>query len=335
MKALLLDFEARRPIEDDIPEPPAPGPGQVLLAPAELGICATDRELARFRFGEPPPGESRLVLVHETLARVLAAGPGVDSVSPGDWVVPALRRPCRPPCPACAAGRADLCRTGRYTERGIFRAHGYAASRALDDASALTLVPDLLLDVAVLLEPLSVVEKAVARAFALCPLPPRTAAIAGLGPIGILTAFALLLRGLDVTLVSIEPEDHPRAGILRRAGGLYLRDSTPQCADLVFEASGADAASVSVLDWVAPSGALVYIGASGARLPLDNSRLIVENLALAGTVNAAPEHFAAALADLTRCPRAWLDGFLERRPFSAWPEFLAAPGSAPKSVLCF
>jgi hypothetical protein len=45
--------------------------------------------------------------------------------------------------------------------------------------------------------------------------------------------------------------------------------------------------------------------------------------------------FAATFADLTRCPRAWLDGFVERRPSAAWPGVLAEPGTAPKSIFCF
>lgn len=332
MRAFCLDFEHRAVVEAGIPEPRQPGPGEVLLDIREVGVCATDRELTRFRFGEPPPGETLLALGHEALAQVAAVGPDVSHLRPGDWVVPMIRRACPGPCPACAQGRYDLCRTGGYLERGITRAHGYFTRQATDPAHVLVPVPAPLVDVAVLAEPLSVVEKAIESGLRAHPLEPRSACIVGAGPVGLLAAFSLLVRGFEVQVVSLEPEDHPRVQLLRRAGVPYRRTAPSAASDLVFEASGSNDAASAALEWLAPCGVFVLIGAPEPGLHLSGIRMIVDNLTVTGIVNAGRLHFDAAFAGLARIPRALLESMIERRPASSWRESLAAGSATPKIV---
>ena len=45
----------------------------------------------------------------------------------GDFVVGIIRRPDPLPCAACAVGEWDMCRNGRYTERGIKQRNGYGS----------------------------------------------------------------------------------------------------------------------------------------------------------------------------------------------------------------
>src|SRR5262245_25078275 len=132
MRAVALDFDQRKLIEWDAPAPLITAQDQVLFQVEEVGVCGTDRELASFVLGRPPEGESRLVIGHEALGRVLAIGPAVRFIRPGDWVVPMIRRPCPAGCPSCARRRADLCTTGAYTERGIYGLHGYFCELAVD-----------------------------------------------------------------------------------------------------------------------------------------------------------------------------------------------------------
>jgi threonine dehydrogenase-like Zn-dependent dehydrogenase len=327
MRAVSLDFEHRLVVENEVPPPPAPASGQALLRIVETGLCATDRELARFRFGEPPPGESTLILGHEALAQVVEVNGG--GLQPGEWVVPMIRRPCPSFCPSCAARRRDLCRTGLYLERGINRSHGYFTEFAVDPIEDLVAIPADLLDVAILIEPLSVVEKAIDTAFRAQPLPPRTAIVAGAGPVGILTALALLVRGIGTTVISLEPEDHPRVQLLRKAGVNYLRGQNPQPADLVFEASGGD---LELLPWVASQGVLVLIGAAEHDLVVQPLRMLIDNLTIAGIVNAGPAHFEMAVRDLSAIPRPLLQAMIERRSFSDLRRSLRESSSTPKLV---
>jgi glucose 1-dehydrogenase len=105
---------------------PVAGDGELLVEGLALGICGTDREIAAGEYGWAPAGSDRLVLGHESLGRVREA-PASSGFAPGDLVVGIVRRPDPEPCPACAHGEYDMCRNGRYTERGIKEIHGYGA----------------------------------------------------------------------------------------------------------------------------------------------------------------------------------------------------------------
>ena len=137
MRAVALDYEAHRLVERGVGEPRVAGPREVLFRVHQAGVCGTDRDLARFRFGYPPEGEACMILGHEALGQVVETGSGVTELAPGDWVVPMIRRACSPPCASCASGRRDLCLTDGYRERGIFGAHGYFCDWAVDDAEDL------------------------------------------------------------------------------------------------------------------------------------------------------------------------------------------------------
>src|SRR5208282_5924990 len=132
-------------------------------------------------------------------------------------------------------GRRDLCISGKYTERGIMGLHGYFTERAVDAEEDLVRVPLKLLDCGVLIEPLSIAEKAIARALAVHEGEPQTALVLGLGPIGMLAAMALKARGYGVRVHSLEPADHPRVAILRLLDLPYEPAMTGS-ADIVIEA---------------------------------------------------------------------------------------------------
>lgn len=331
-RALCLDYERRLVRWGEVADAGQPGADEVLLKIAEVGVCATDRELARFRFGAPPAGESLMVLGHEALARVDSVGADVEGIEPGMWVAPMIRRACAARCRACAGGRIDLCQTGQYLERGIQGAHGYFRESVCDAATALVAVPERLLDVAVLAEPLSVVEKAIETGLRLAAMEPYRALVIGAGPVGLLAAMAMRLRGLNVTVASLEQEDGERARLARLADCQYRRGSAGGRFDLVLEASGGEGAGDEAIDRTGAGGATVLIGADERGVRLDPVRMIVDNLAVAGIVNAGRKHFEAAMFDLERMPRRLLDAMIERRRAEAWHESLDGGAGAVKLV---
>ncbi len=323
MRAAGLNYQTRKLELFETPEPASPGDGEVLFRVHEVGICGTDRELASFDIGYPPRGDTRLMLGHEALGQIVAsAAPGFR---PGDWVVPSIRRDCPARCRSCAGGRRDLCLTGAAPERGIFGLHGYMAQYAVDRASDLFVIPPPLVDVAVLIEPLSVVEKAVATALRLHVGEPRTALALGAGPIGILAAMVLVLRGLDAAVYSLEPPGHPRAGLVREAGLRYLTTLEGERADVLIEATGSSEAAFAGFRALAPLGVYGILGSPNARGEMPFIDLLVNNQVLFGSVNASPEAFEAAITDLAALDRSVLRRMLHRLPFNRIPGTVSHP----------
>jgi threonine dehydrogenase-like Zn-dependent dehydrogenase len=138
---------------------PRRGDDELLVDGLAIGVCGTDSEIVSGEFGWAPPGEERLVLGHESLGRVREA-PGGSGFASGDLVVGVVRRPDPEPCPACARGEFDMCRNGRYRERGIKQLDGYGSERWTVEAPyAIRLDPGLG-RLGVLMEPTSIVAKA-------------------------------------------------------------------------------------------------------------------------------------------------------------------------------
>ncbi len=333
MRAWALDFEERRLRLVDarlLGGVDAHGPERagVVIRIHAVGVCGTDRELAEFRFGEPPQGERCLILGHEAIGQVVSA-PVASAFRPGDWVAPQVRQACRPACRVCARGEPDLCLTGQYRERGIFRAHGFLQPSIEMAAEELARVPDALGELGVLIEPASVVEKAIRVGTELRREPVESAAVIGAGPIGLLAALLLRQRGVAVTVHSRETGDHPRARLIRNWGIPY---NEPGRVDLAIEAAGSSAAVAKAVSLLGPLGVAVTLGGRNEAAALPLLDMIVGNQKLAGVVNASPADFRHAAERLARLDRAVLAALIARRPFQALPDSLSHPGEAVKTI---
>ena len=332
MRSVVLDFDRRRVIEDDIPEPQVADPHHVLFRVHEVGVCGTDRELAAFRMRPRERDARRIVIGHEAVGEVLACGEAVTTVSPGDCVVPTIRRSCVPACSSCARRRSDLCLTARYSERGIFNLDGYFTAKAVDLESDLVPVPPSLAPYAVLLEPLSVVEKAASRIDDLRQSDGRDALVLGLGPVGILMAMVLTLRGFKTTVYSLEPDDHPRTAILRDAGVAYRRTLDGRY-DVIVEAAGSAELALAAVKLLAPCGVMITLGAQRVTGEISFIDLIVGNQTVAGIVNASRGFFERGARDLGRFPEKALRRMIRRHAFGDWLHTLTGSAAAePKSV---
>ena len=127
----------------------------------EVGVCGTDKEICAFAYGSPPPGSDHFVLGHESLGEVVETGPGVADLRAGDLVVSTVRLPCSDAdCAPCRAGHYDFCMTGHYREHGIKGLDGFMTELVVEDRHNLHPVARDLRDVAVLVEPLTIAEKA-------------------------------------------------------------------------------------------------------------------------------------------------------------------------------
>jgi threonine dehydrogenase-like Zn-dependent dehydrogenase len=196
----------------------------------------------------------------------------------------------------------------------------------------LVTVPVAYQEFAVLVEPLSVVEKAVSSAFRLHPGAPSTALVLGAGAVGLLSAMVLRNRGLDVTVLSLEPEDSERARLAREAGAEYVCSLADRVFDVVIEAAGAPAAALVALKAIGPAGVFVVLGVTeSVEVPM--LPLILRNQVVAGSVNAAPRDFIAAVEDLARFPAKVLSRMIAREPWDTFRSTLLGPLSGTPKVV--
>ena len=117
--------EPLRPAELD---DPTPGSGQVLVSVHACGVCRTDLHILD---GELTRPKLPLVMGHQIVGRVAAAGDGAERFAVGDRVgVPWLGWTCGE-CRYCRSGRENLCDRARFT--GYDLDGGYAELAAADE----------------------------------------------------------------------------------------------------------------------------------------------------------------------------------------------------------
>ena len=309
---------------EDIADP-EPKTDELLVDGLAIGVCGTDREIVDGSYGWAPPGQDRLVLGHESLGRV-AAAPDNSGFAKGDLVVGVVRRPDPVPCEACAHGEFDMCRNGRYTERGIKERNGYGSQRwTVEPGYAVSLAPDLE-DVGMLLEPTTVVAKAweqVRRVGERAYFNPRRALITGAGPVGLLAGLLSVQQGLDTHILD-RVTDGPKPGIVKALGATYHHDDIDDVAsrldpDIVIEATGAGRVVFGAIAATATYGIVCLTGVSpaGRTLKIDagavNRELVLENDAVVGSVNANLRHYRQAVDALAEADKDWLAGLITRR----------------------
>src|SRR5689334_22172145 len=101
-----IQLVAARTLEPrEMPMPPDPGPGEVLVRLRAVGVCGTDLHwyldggIGSLRAVYPQ------VLGHEPAGEIVGVGPGVKGLEPGQKVVVE---------PTITCGRCEFCRSGHH-----------------------------------------------------------------------------------------------------------------------------------------------------------------------------------------------------------------------------
>jgi len=297
--------------------------GSVLVEAIAVGVCGTDVEIADGKYGWAPPSQTRLVLGHESLGRVLDPGPA-SGLKPGDLVVGIVRRPDPVPCPNCAVGEWDMCRNGQYTERGIKQIHGFMSERwRIEPEYAIKIDPTLGI-LGVLLEPTTVVAKAWEHILAVgrrAFWEPKTVLITGAGPIGLLGALLGKQLGLEVHVLA-RGETGPKPELVRALGATYHTCSVASLGfepDVIMECTGVGQVIAECMLKIGASGVvcLTGVGHGGAvpKIATANvaSSAVLKNNVIIGSVNANKRHWFKAGEALARADRSWLGRLITRR----------------------
>lgn len=297
-------------------------PDEVLVAADLVGFCGTDREIVQGGIAVHP-ADDHLILGHELLGVVVDAN-GHSALAEGDAVVAQVRDSCNS-CEPCRAGRADFCLSGNYTEFGITRRHGFAQPAVPIPASMLIRVPSGLGRLAVLAEPMSIVEKTLEEAkYQLDRIPGgqrrevwgqgKRAIVTGAGAIGALAVHQLCELGFSVDVVDIKDATRLGPTLCAAAAARYIQldGSEPaeisvarlEPADFVIEASGDPRMALVMPQALSPGGVLVWVGVAAEEhaVKVDASSTVLKAVlghnVWMGTVNSSRSHFERALADL-------------------------------------
>lgn len=105
-------FAAGKPLEIVEIDVAPPRAGEALIRITHTGVCHTD---AFTLSGDDPEGVFPAVLGHEGGGVVIEVGEGVESVKPGDHVIPLYTAECRR-CKFCLSGKTNLCQAVRATQ---------------------------------------------------------------------------------------------------------------------------------------------------------------------------------------------------------------------------
>jgi threonine dehydrogenase-like Zn-dependent dehydrogenase len=328
MKAIAIIPGTKNAFMTERPEPSVTAPDQIKLKILQVGICGTDREEVAGGRADPPPGSKELVIGHENFGRVVEVGSDVKSVKPGDYAMFTVRRDCE----VCICGHHnDMCFKGEYTERGIKGRDGYQVEYAVDAERYLIPIPTEIRHIGVLAEPMSVSEKAINESVRIqCARLPESqpetwlrdkqVLVAGLGPIGLLAAFILRLRGARVLGLDIVDENTLRPQVLNKIGGQYVDgrkvktgdlDDTFGQIDMIFEATGVASLEFELIDALGINGIYVLTGIPAGHRPLTVigapllQQVVLKNQILLGSVNAGIDDFKRGIQELGQANRQY------------------------------
>jgi L-iditol 2-dehydrogenase len=210
---------------EDLP-PPTPGPGEVLLKVATVGVCGSDAHYyLHGRIGSQVV-TGPIILGHEFSARIAELGPGVEDLSVGQLVTVDPGISCGQ-CEPCLHGHPNLCPNVRFC--GTPPINGVFAEYTLMPAENCYPLPEGIGPVeGAMLEPLGIAIHTVDLAHL---KPGQTVAVFGAGPIGLLIAAVAKAAGASEIYMT-EPLAHRRQFALH-----YIADAAlnPEDLDVVAE----------------------------------------------------------------------------------------------------
>ena len=307
---------------EEVPEPDLSN-GSVLVEAIAVGVCGTDAEIVQGKYGWAPAGKTRLVLGHESLGRVV--DPGVRStLKKGDLVVGIVRRPDAVPCANCAVGEWDMCTNGQYTERGIKEIDGFMSERWRIEPEYAMRIDQSLGLLGVLIEPTTVVTKAVEQVIAVgrrAFWEPETVLVTGAGPIGLLAALIAKQRGMEVHVLD-RAESGPKPELVRALGATYHTGTVADVGfepDVIIECTGVGQVIRDAVRGLGAGGivCLTGVGAGGSTVgpPVADvaAAAVLKNNVVVGSVNANKRHWYKAAQVLAHADRKWLNRLITRR----------------------
>lgn len=272
---------------EDVSDPTAPAPGEVVLEVLRAAICGTDA--SEWDHG-PILCRPGVVLGHEFVGRVIALGDGVTGLRAGDRVVSGAGISCGR-CRWCLLGRTNLC--AEYRTLGL-QVDGGLAEYVASPAAICRSVPDTCDDdAAAMTQPVAVALHALSR---VAQGPDDAVAVVGAGGIGsfIVAGAARRAAGGRIVAIDIDDERLATASVLGAGETVnatghdlaeLLRELTDGVGfDVVIEASGAPHAPSAAIVGARRGGRVLLVGLHGAPRAIDLTPMIVREVDILTTV---------------------------------------------------
>ncbi len=326
----LESFEARAGV---------PGPGRVLVAVAGCGICHTD--LGYLYDGVPTQHPFPLVLGHEIVGTVVAAGDGAGEWNGRRVLVPAVS-PCGR-CRWCRAGRPTACRASLMPgndEDGGFASHVEVPARWLSEIGAGEPPPGAggleLWELAVVADAVTTPLQAVRRAQV---GPGDLAIVVGAGGVGVYAVQIARAAGAAVAAIDVTQERRARAveygAALALAATENPKDIKAALRKLcratgaapdgwrVLETSGTRAGQELAWSLLTPGGSISVVGYTAAPGTFRLSNLMAYDATAYGNWGCAPALYPEALA-LVTAGTVRVRGLVRRESLAEAPKIIEA-----------
>lgn len=287
-----LRWHGRRDVRlEEVPDAPAPGPGEVRLDVEWCGICGTDVE--EYTDGplliatEPHPltgCQAPMVIGHEVCGRISDVGAGVDELAPGDLVAVDGLFHCGE-CPACSRHEVNLCE--RWASIGMGYPGGLAERMTVPAYSAIPAHPGADPREVALSEPFAVAVRAVRRGRVTAG---ERVAVLGGGTIGLAALQVALDAGAERVAV-VEPVAWRRekAVELGAAAGVIPGDPVADALggppDVVVDCTGSSRTPEAAVKLVRAGGRVVLVGLPPEPGGLDFLHLVVHEVELIGSLS--------------------------------------------------
>ncbi len=275
----------------------APGPREVLVRTAAVGVCHSDLHFVDGLYPYPAPA----VLGHEPAGVVEAVGEQVTYVQPGDHVIGCLSVFCGH-CEYCLTGRPSLC-TNPETKRAPSEAPrlsqngealfqgldlgGYAEQMLLHENAIVKIRPDMPLDRAALIG--CGVMTGVGAVFNTAKVPAGSSvAVFGCGGVGLAAIQGARIAGARMVIAVDTVES--KLAMARELGATHIvdasshdpvnsiRDITNGGVEYSFEAIGLKITAEQAFRALAPGGTATVIGMIpvGQKVELDGYEFLRE-----------------------------------------------------------
>lgn len=306
---------------------PVPGEGEALIRVESVGICGSDMHAW---LGHDERRPAPLVLGHEAAGLVLSGAMAGRRVTVNPLVTCGT-------CPACCAGRDNLCSTRQIISMPP-REGAFAGLLAMPERNLVVLPDDVSTHQAALAEPIACGWHAVRLGRAALGDGSHRALVLGGGAIGLGAALSLAAQGIsDVTMV--EPNAARRAFLSLRCDQVVISPDSLEPSwqfDIVVDGVGFEATRAQASAHARPGGVIVHIGLGQAAGGLDIRRMTLQEITFIGT-------YTYTAGDFRHCAAAMFEGrmgsldWTETRPLrdgaAAFADIRRGRVSSPKIVL--